>query len=119
MAAPNVVSRNWVLTEFAGRYYSDNEAPLNPGEVLVEWDPVTPLGSATLVGYKVYWVTPNPGETDIYSQAIGSGEAVAAGTEFYLATGLTPATEYWFAVTTIDSDGYESEYLRLGSKVVA
>lgn len=118
MTAKTITPKNWLLTAYAGRYYSDNQAPVGSGEALVEWDAVVPAGSAALAGYRVYWKNSDPGETDVYTQTIGSGQLVAAPTTYLLVTGLTPAATYWFAVTAVDADGYESEYLRLGSKVI-
>lgn len=115
MAVKNAVAKNWVLTAYAGRYYSDNQSPAGPGEALVEWDAVTALG-VTLAGYRVYYTQVDPTTTLVFDQVIGSG--INAGNNLsYLVTGLAAGTWY-FAVTAYDTDGYETEYSTVVSKVV-
>jgi len=95
MAVKNAVAKNWVLTLYAGRYYSDNTSPSGAGEALLEWDTV-----AGATGYRIYYGTTEGGP---YDQAFGSG-IDAGNVLFYLVTGLTPSTRVYFKVTSYGSD---------------
>lgn len=95
MAVKNAVAKNWVLTEYAGRYYSTNEAPSTPGQAILNW--TNPGGSPD--GSAVYHGT-SPG---VYS----SRTVVAAGLSTLTINGL-PAGLRYFAVNSIwglDSNG--------------
>lgn len=111
MAVKTITPKNWVLTAYAGRYYSDNQSPVLPGEALVEWDAVP--GAS---GYRVYYTQTDPSTTLVFDQVIGSG--IDAGSAlFKLLTGLAAGTWY-FATTAYDAAGYETEYSTVVSKVV-
>jgi len=112
MAIKIPVEKNWLLTRF-NRYYSTNAFVAGPGEALVEWDTVS--GAS---GYRVYYTQTDPTTTLVFDQVVGSG--IDAGNVLYkLLTGLSPAGTWYFATTAYDSNGYETEYSTVISKVVS
>jgi len=73
------------------------------------WDPST----SNVAGYRMYYGT----TSRTYQQAKGSGIAVGNVTS-YKVSGLTSGKLYYFAVTSIDSNGNESSYSNEVSKTV-
>lgn len=114
MATKTITPKNWVLTPFYGRYYSDNQDPLptpGAGEALLTYAAV--VGA---VGYRIYYDQTNPVNTLTFDQAAGAG-IDAGDVLFKLISGLAPGTWY-FAVTAYDAHGFETDYSTIVSKVV-
>ena len=76
------------------------ETPVPPRTAILSWDAVS---HPDLAGYRVYYGK----VSGQYIQPAGHGIYVGLDTS-YTATGLDPATRYYFAVTSIDALGNES-----------
>lgn len=106
MAVKNAVAKNWRLTSFSGRFYSDNQPPSTPGQAILTW---TAAASPPNNGYAVYW-------SDTANVFPGTQRStVAAGVTTKTLTGL-PAGTVYFRVTALHNRR-ESWHLA-GSKVI-
>ena len=98
----------------AGIYAScDNNvssASADATSATLTWDPVS---DARVTGHRVYYGT---GSRD-YAQAKGAG-VNAGGCTTYVVTGLDRGRTYYFAVTSYDSSGNESDFSNEASKTI-
>lgn len=98
----------------AGIYAScDNSvssASADATSATLTWDPVS---DARVIGHRVYYGT---GSRD-YAQAKGAG-VNAGGCTTYVVTGLDRGRTYYFAVTSYDSSGNESDFSNEASKTI-
>ena len=85
-------------------------APPTETTAVLEW---TASESPDVTGYRVYYGT----TSGAYDQPMGSGIAAGAS-DRYTVTGLTPGATYFFAVTSTDDAGNESEYSNEATKTL-
>ena len=76
--------------------------PVGPNSALLQWDDVE---LPQVRGYRVYY-GPDP---DMYLQLPGQGIEVGRVTS-YTIDGLVSGRRYYFAVTTVDQSGNESDF---------
>lgn len=84
--------------------------PTPSGSAILSWTAPT----ASVSGYRVYYGT----TSGKYSQALGSGIAVGAGSTSYTVSNLSAGSTYYFAVTSVDSAGKESSFSSEASKEI-
>ena len=98
----------------AGIYAScDNSgtgASVDATSATLSWDPVS---DARVTGHRVYFGT----RSRDYAQANGAG-LNAGGCTTYVVTGLDRGRTYYFAVTSYDSSGNESDFSNEASKTI-
>lgn len=84
--------------------------PTPSGSAILSW--TAPSGSVS--GYRVYYGT----ASGKYSQVLGSGISVGAGSTGYTVSNLAAGSTYYFAVTSVDSTGKESAFSSEASKQI-
>lgn len=84
--------------------------PAATGQATLGW---TATPDPAVVGYRVYYGS----ASKTYAQTKGSGVPVGTSTA-YTATGLANGTQYFFAVTSVDASGHESDYSNEAAKTV-
>ena len=87
-------------------YSSGGTTTPTPATASLAWD-----ATSGVTGYRLYYGT----GPHTYDQALGSGIAVGNATS-YTVSGLKGATLYYFAVTSVDSNGNESPFSNEVSK---